>query len=444
VTPQAIHRASESSRPLKILLVQPLSYLFSPGGAHKANRRLVQGLAERGHRCWVVAPPTERGTDPIESVLARSRAIGAEVSQRSGEALVLRHRGVTVHCARKGVDLCLEALRLLRDIEPDWTIVSEDSTFLLLHEILTVRPERVVCFAHSPATLPFGPASFEADAERTAIVRRATGILTVSRYMQDYIAHWGGMPAEVVYSPVYGEGPFARLTAFDRGFVTMVNPSAIKGISVFVELARRLPDVPFAAVPTWGATAADHALLAAQPNITLLPAVDDLDQLFSQVRVLVVPSLWGEAFGQIVVEAMLRGVPVLVSDQGGLPESSLGVGTVVPVRRIERYLGYVDERSVPVPIVPEQEVGPWEAALRRLVGDRSTYEAAAAASHAAAERFVAALGIEPYDRYLRQLSPLPSPPRRLERPALREKLAGMSAEKLELLRRRLHKQEPAR
>lgn len=44
------------------------------------------------------------------------------------------------------------------------------------------------------------------------------------------------------------------------------------------------------------------------------------DELFAQVDGLVVPSLWREPFGRVVVEANAHGVPVLASRMGGLPE----------------------------------------------------------------------------------------------------------------------------
>ena len=37
----------------------------------------------------------------------------------------------------------------------------------------------------------------------------------------------------------------------------MINPCAVKGISIFLETARLLPGVRFGATPGWGATAAD-------------------------------------------------------------------------------------------------------------------------------------------------------------------------------------------
>jgi glycosyltransferase involved in cell wall biosynthesis len=48
--------------------------------------------------------------------------------------------------------------------------------------------------------------------------------------------------------------------------------------------------------------------------------------LFQQVDVLVVPSLWKEPFGLVVVEAARSGVPVLIADRPGLVEAARWAG----------------------------------------------------------------------------------------------------------------------
>ena len=47
---------------------------------------------------------------------------------------------------------------------------------------------------------------------------------------------------------------------------------------------------------------------------------------FRQIDLLVVPSLWHEPLGSVVIEAMSYGIPVIVSRRGGLPEMLDGAG----------------------------------------------------------------------------------------------------------------------
>ena len=137
-------------------------------------------------------------------------------------------------------------------------------------------------------------------------------------------------------------------------------------------------------MPTWGTTAADLAALRRLPNVSILPPVDDIDDLLRQTRVMLVPSLWAEARSRMILEAMSRGIPVMASDVGGLAEAMLGVDYLLPVNPVVRYHARVDELMVPMVEIPPQDVGPWAAVLERLVTDRAHYEQLSAASRQAA------------------------------------------------------------
>lgn len=50
------------------------------------------------------------------------------------------------------------------------------------------------------------------------------------------------------------------------------------------------------------------------------PHVSDIDAAFAQVDILAVPSIRQESFGRVAVEAIARGIPVVASNCGGLPE----------------------------------------------------------------------------------------------------------------------------
>jgi glycosyltransferase involved in cell wall biosynthesis len=393
---------------LKILLVQPMYYLFSSGGAHKANRILVEGLAERGHSCRVITPRSsaERYGER-EQFLADLAERGIGLSSSSSRADVFHHRGVEVHAVAEVSQLRSYLVEQVHAFNPTWTLISEDQIYAygLLEAALEADPSRVVYISHSPATMPFGPGSFVTSASKTALLHRTAGIITVSQYLQDYLLQWGGLGSALIRFPVYGPLPSAPLDTFSDGLVMMINPSIIKGLSLFLEMAKQLPHLQFGAVPTWGTSRADRARMSERKNVQVVRAEEDVNEIFKQTKILVVPSLWAEAFGQVVVEAMMRGIPVVASDSGGLREAKLGVDYVVPVQQILRYEERLDEQLLPIPVLPEQEVGGWVRALRELSASRSRYEQVAAQSYQAARGFVSELGIDPFEQWFLNLTP---------------------------------------
>lgn len=390
---------------MRVLLLQGSPYIPSLGGANKANRLLLEQLAARGHEC---------------------HALGT-VGAGPPDAAAFRHAGVAVEAVPDAACLRARAAEQIRSLAPDCVLVSSEDPGQMLLEIAVDASPRVVYLAHTTLHLPFGPDGFLDCPGRTALLRRAAGVVAVSRYVQEYFRRWAGLSSTLLRFPVYGSAPYPQVDPMpgdgSRGFVTLINPCAVKGIAIFLELARRLPDVAFAAVPTWGTTEEDRAAMAELSNIHLLPATAAIDEIFAQTRVLLVPSLWGEAFGQVAVEAMLRGIPVLASDVGGLPEAKLGVDHVLPVRPIRRYEERFDERKIPVPVVPPQDVTPWEQALLGVLGDPDLYRRLAAESRQAALGFVAGLGIEPFESYL---AALPAPSGDGRESFSRERLAALA------------------
>lgn len=48
----------------------------------------------------------------------------------------------------------------------------------------------------------------------------------------------------------------------------------------------------------------------------VIEPVSDIDLVLSRVHLVLAPSLWLEAWGMVVTEALLRGLPAVVSDAG--------------------------------------------------------------------------------------------------------------------------------
>jgi surfactin synthase thioesterase subunit len=289
----------------------------------------------------------------------------------------------------------------IAQFQPRIILLSTDDPAQMLLELAVGRNSaRVVYLTRTTLALPFGPEAAFPSEEKTELLRSAEGVVGVSEYVADYIRKWSGINAKALPISLLEDGPWPELGRYDNEFVTFVNPCAVKGISIFLALAERLPDVSFAAVPTWGTTAGDLEAMGRLKNIHILDPVDDIDDLLRRSRVVLVPSLWAEARSRIIVEAMLRGVPVLASNIGGIPEAKMGVDYLLPVNPIKSYEPRVDDQMVPVARVPEQDSQPWLDALSEVIGRREYYEALSEQSRKTALKYARGLSVEPFENFL--------------------------------------------
>lgn len=366
---------------MRILLTSNASYHPPRGGSTRSNLVWLRHLAASGHYCRVISASLE---DDFESMEA----------------------GVSIRGVKNLAQRASELLAEIRGYAPDWVLVSsEDLSHVLLREAGRAAPRRIVYLAHTPQFFPFGPESWNRDERATAIVRDARAVVAIGRHMAAYVAQHAGVQAAVIHPPIYGRAPFAKCGSFDAPLVLMINPCQVKGLSIFLELAKRFPALQFAALIGWGTTGADKDAIAGLVNVRLLASVANIEEALSQARVLLMPSLWYEGFGLIAMEAMLRGLPVIASDSGGLKEAKHGTGCVIPVRPVERYLADFDEVHMPKPVIPVQDIEPWVTALNTLTTNRAAWENESARSRSAGLRFVETLKAEDFETLLQSLEP---------------------------------------
>ena len=178
----------------------------------------------------------------------------------------------------------------------------------------------------------------------------------------------------------------------------------------FSGLARALPHVSFTALPGWGTTSDDLRTLASAPERHHHACMRRHIRIVRRTSVLLMPSLWFEGFGLIVMEAMLRGIPVIASDSGGLKEAKQGTAYVIPVQPIRAYEQAWDERHMPRAVLPEQDLTPWMEAMRKLTSDRAAWREESRPFARAALKFVASIDAGALERFLLDLRPVTGDP----------------------------------
>ena len=117
-----------------------------------------------------------------------------------------------------------------------------------------------------------------------------------------------------------------------REKVLFINPSLLKGVEIFFQVAERLPDVPFRVFESWNLVPLwrgyCYSRIADLPNVEWCSPTRDVTTLYGSARILMMPSVWEEAYGRSAVEAQLSGIPVVASRRGGLPEA-IGDGGIL-------------------------------------------------------------------------------------------------------------------
>ncbi|MGP8247723.1 MAG: thioesterase domain-containing protein [Bryobacteraceae bacterium] len=435
---------------MRILLAQNSLYFPAHGGGDKSNRLLLEALAARGHACQAVARIAVFGAREREAYLAELAARGVEARTAGGGLVEFERHGVKVSVVTEGNSRAHFACAAA-GFQADAILAStDDPAQLLLGAALEDANSRVVYLVRATVAVPFGPDCAFPSEVKAARIRRADRVVCVSQYVADYVCRYGGVDAVHVPISLLEPEVWPELGRFDGEFVTLVNPCAVKGIAILLGLADSMPEVAFAAVPTWGTNREDRAALAARRNIAVLDPVDDINRLLERTRVLLVPSLWAEARSRMVLEAMARGVPVIASAVGGLKEAKLGVPYLLPVTPIERYEAELDDQMVPVAQVPPQDITAWRETLRRLLTDRAHWEQIAGASRAAALAYAGSISVEPFEKLLEEVlakpkrAPLPrNQGSRADEGIRPATAAALSAEKRRLLGLRLRKQAPA-
>lgn len=155
-------------------------------------------------------------------------------------------------------------------------------------------------------------------------------LISNSHYMAEVAEKKAGVKSEVAY-------PFIEVPKIKNGkderYITFIKPYPNKGVSTFIELAKKMRGYNFLCageVPPISNLLLDiENTLKKLDNVNYIGRTKDMKSVYSQTRILLVPSIWPEPFGRVCVEAMANGIPCIVSNKGALPEVVGKAGIVI-------------------------------------------------------------------------------------------------------------------
>ncbi len=383
---------------MRILLAIHNAYTDSTSGAARSVRTIVEWLAAAGHDCRVLATARFDGIAPdsidehlaeLDVAIEPLLATPADSSSRPAVQFELNNVPVTM--------LLTQHNRL---DQPDR---EESRQYLTIFDDLVRRFEPELLFTYGGhSVVQESMRRARAGGITTLFTLRRTGyedafwfrhadhVLTASPYLSEHYRRAIGLASTGIEPPIdWSEVLAPDGSPESREFVTFVNPSLQKGAAYFARLAdvlgSRRPDIPILVVES----AMDGRVLgrftevdlARYPQIMVGPPTRSPAEYFSLTKILLVPSVGNEAFARVAVEALINGIPPLVSDRGGLPAAVRGAGRVLPIPN------WMTPTGLRLPSV--EEVEPWFLAICELWDNPAHYAAASAVARDTADKFYA-------------------------------------------------------
>lgn len=332
-------------RRMRVLLVSSLYEPHVVGGAERVVRALAEGVCEAGDDVAVLslAPGGGRATDTVGGVRVHRVPLRNVYWPFGREA---RHPGARpVWHALDAYNPAMEgeAERVLDAERPDvvhthnlagfsvavWRAARRRRIPLVhtIHDYYLMCPRTSMfrdgrnCGAqHLACRLYTGP--------RRMLAGLPDAVVGISRFALDrHLAHgyFAGVARREVIPNGYrapGAPPPARAPGgpLRAGFIGQLTP--VKGVETLLREARELPPGGWELrVAGKGAPEYEERLRTelAGPGVRFL-GFTRAEDFYREIDVLVVPSLWHEPFGMVVIEAFAHGVPVVGSRRGAIPE----------------------------------------------------------------------------------------------------------------------------
>ena len=331
---------------MKIVIVNSFYYPDEPGGAERSVRILAESLVGVGHDVSVICLGAERATAQIGGVavtrlpIRNSYLPSAHGSDRATMQRLVWHARDTYNSAAAA-----DVAALLHQFRPDvlhtnnlsgfsvavWRaarqlgirIVHTTRDFYLLCPRTTMMRGGLVCEGPCRSCFPFVWHRRNASSQVDHLVGISQFMVALHRrngYFRD-------VPATVIYNPYDPPStlvppPTTRHAGIVLGYLGRLAPS--KGLELLID-AFMLVNRRHAGSRLLIAGSGANDYVTGLQRRALDASVEFVGQMspenfFPMVDVTVVPSVWNEPLGRVVIESFAFARPVVATPVGGIPE----------------------------------------------------------------------------------------------------------------------------
>lgn len=347
--------------------VAPMRFLFISGtiggGSGRSQRELANALVSRGHEVRFIVDLKKparfqrwcHGKLSNASVRWHDNVVGDVATFMRDRVPSLRRQFEKEGLQHDGTALPQNAMReVMKAFTPDVVVVSSISRWVWrqVHQLCAERDIFSVLYLREEDLLGnVVPGSIP-----DALVANADSFVTAMQ-KRGFTCH---------FVPSLVDTGVTRTTSTRRAALA-VNPAQLKGGDIVLQIAARLPEIPFVLQESWPLTPEERSQIDARvrslPNVEFREMRPPGPELYGDARVLLVPYRVNSR-PRVILEAQDNGLPIIAADVSALV-TAVGSGGI---------------------IVPLDDIDAWVEAVRLMWSDEDAYQRLAAAARQHSQR----------------------------------------------------------